>query len=109
MTVDDNAAGVCKFELEHACALSFAVTIGTALVERLRNTLQRCVGHAIELAWSHQRDKLILVYCPGITMRRVAGLVFLLLVLSACGNKAALYLPPPEQKPQQDNKTAPRQ
>jgi predicted small lipoprotein YifL len=41
-------------------------------------------------------------------MRRVAGLVFVLLVLSACGNKAALYLPPPEQNSQQDNKPAPR-
>jgi len=106
MTVDDNAAGVCKFELERACAFSFAVTVGPALVERLRNTLQRRVGHAIELVWSHQRDKLISVYCLGITMRRVAGLVFVLLVLSACGNKAALYLPPPEQNSQQDNKPA---
>jgi len=41
-------------------------------------------------------------------MRSVAGLVFVLLVLSACGNKGALYLPPPEQNSQQDNKPAPR-
>jgi len=42
-------------------------------------------------------------------MRRAAGLIIVLLALSACGTKGALYLPPPEQKPQQDNKTAPRQ
>jgi len=41
-------------------------------------------------------------------MRRAAGLVFVLILLSACGNKGALYLPPQEQNPQQDNKPAPR-
>ena len=40
--------------------------------------------------------------------RRVAGLVLVLLLLSACGNKGALYLPSPEQDPKQDNKPAPR-
>jgi predicted small lipoprotein YifL len=44
-----------------------------------------------------------------IAMRRAAGLILVLLALSACGNKAALYLPPPEHNPQQDNKPAPRQ
>ena len=35
----------------------------------------------------------------------------MLLVLSACGTRGALYLPPPEQKPQQqqDSKPAPKQ
>ncbi|HEY7674584.1 MAG TPA: lipoprotein [Burkholderiales bacterium] len=42
-------------------------------------------------------------------MRLTASLIVLLLALSACGTKGALYLPPPEQKPQQDNKPAPRQ
>jgi predicted small lipoprotein YifL len=40
--------------------------------------------------------------------RRVAGLVFVLLFLSACGNRGALYLPQPEQDPKQDSKPAPR-
>ena len=108
MAVYDNATGVSKLDFEHACALGFAVTIGPALIERLRNPLQRCVGHVVELARSHQRDKLISVYCLDITMRRVAGLVFVLLVLSACGNRGSLYLPPPGQNPQQDSKPAPR-
>jgi predicted small lipoprotein YifL len=42
-------------------------------------------------------------------MRRAAGFILLFLALSACGNKAALYLPPSEKNPQQDNKPAPRQ
>jgi predicted small lipoprotein YifL len=43
-------------------------------------------------------------------MRRTAGLILMLFALSACGTKGALFLPPPEQKPQQqDNKPAPRQ
>ncbi|MGB7540630.1 MAG: lipoprotein [Burkholderiales bacterium] len=44
-------------------------------------------------------------------MRRTAGLIVILLVLSACGTKGPLYLPPPLQKPQQqqDSKPAPRQ
>jgi predicted small lipoprotein YifL len=43
-------------------------------------------------------------------MRSVAGLILMLLALWACGTKGSLYLPPPEQKPQQqDNKPAPRQ
>jgi predicted small lipoprotein YifL len=42
-------------------------------------------------------------------MRRTASLIAFLFALSACGTKGALYLPPPEQKPQQDNKPAPRQ
>jgi len=41
-------------------------------------------------------------------MRRAAGFILLLLILSACGNKGSLYLPPPEKNPQQDNKPAPR-
>jgi len=43
-----------------------------------------------------------------IIMRHAAGLLIMLLALSACGTKGALYLPPPEQK-QQDSKPAPRQ
>jgi predicted small lipoprotein YifL len=42
-------------------------------------------------------------------MRRAAALILVFLALSACGNKTALYLPPPQQNPQQDNKPAPRQ
>lgn len=42
-------------------------------------------------------------------MRCAAGLFLLLLAVSACGTKGALYLPSPEQKQQQDNKPAPRQ
>jgi predicted small lipoprotein YifL len=45
----------------------------------------------------------------GIAMRRAVGLILVFLALSACGNKAALYLPPPERDPQQDSKPAPRQ
>ena len=40
--------------------------------------------------------------------RRVAGLVFVFLLLSACGNRGALYLPQPEQDSKQDSKPAPR-
>jgi len=42
-------------------------------------------------------------------MRRAVGLILVFLVLSACGNKAALYLPPQERDPKQDSKPAPRQ
>jgi len=42
-------------------------------------------------------------------MSRAAALILLFLALSACGNRAALYLPPPEHNPQQDNKPAQRQ
>jgi len=42
-------------------------------------------------------------------MRRAVGLILVFLVLSACGNKAELYLPPPERDPKQDSKPAPRQ
>jgi predicted small lipoprotein YifL len=42
-------------------------------------------------------------------MRRAVGLLLALLVLSACGNKGALYLPGPEENPKQDSKPAPRQ
>ena len=44
-------------------------------------------------------------------MRRTVGFIVVLLVLSACGTRGTLYLPPPEQKPQQqqDNKAAPKQ
>ena len=41
-------------------------------------------------------------------MRRVAGSLVLVLLLTACGTKGPLYLPPPEQKaPQQNNKQLP--
>jgi len=42
-------------------------------------------------------------------MRRVVGLLLVLIALSACGNKGALYLPSPERDPQQNSKTTPRQ
>jgi predicted small lipoprotein YifL len=42
-------------------------------------------------------------------MRRAVGFLLVLLALSACGNKGALYLPTPEQDPQQNSKPAPRQ
>jgi len=42
-------------------------------------------------------------------MRRAVGLLLVLLALSACGNKGALYLPSPERNPQEDGKPAPRQ
>jgi len=45
----------------------------------------------------------------GIAMRRAVGLILVFLALSACGNKAALYLPTPERDPQQDSKPPPRQ
>jgi len=45
----------------------------------------------------------------AIAMRRAVGLILVFLALSACGNKAALYLPPPEQDPKQDSKPSPRQ
>ncbi|MGB5079448.1 MAG: lipoprotein [Burkholderiales bacterium] len=41
-------------------------------------------------------------------MRFAAGLLFVLLTLSACGNKGALYLPSPERTPQQDDRPASR-
>jgi predicted small lipoprotein YifL len=49
------------------------------------------------------------LFIVGIAMRRAVGLILVFLALSACGNKAALYLPPPERDPQQDSKRAPRQ
>jgi len=41
-------------------------------------------------------------------MRLAAGLIVVLLALSACGNRGALYLPKPERSTQQDGKSAPR-
>ncbi len=41
-------------------------------------------------------------------MRFAAGLILVLVALSACGNKGALYLPSPERSPQQNDKPAPR-
>ena len=52
---------------------------------------------------------LVLSLPISIAMRRAVGLIVVFLVLSACGNKAALYLPPPERDPKQDSKPAPRQ
>lgn len=41
-------------------------------------------------------------------MRLIAGLILVILAVSACGTRGPLYLPPPEQKkPPQDNKPAP--
>jgi predicted small lipoprotein YifL len=43
-------------------------------------------------------------------MRRAAGLILVLIALSACGTKGSLYLPSPEKNQQQQNgKSAPRQ
>ena len=42
-------------------------------------------------------------------MRVVGLLLVVVLALSACGNKGALYLPSPEQNPKQDSKSTPRQ
>jgi predicted small lipoprotein YifL len=42
-------------------------------------------------------------------MRRIAGTILALLLLSACGTKGPLTLPHPEQKPPQDSKAAQRQ
>jgi predicted small lipoprotein YifL len=44
-------------------------------------------------------------------MRRGVGLLLVLIALSACGNKGSLYLPTPEQNPEQskNSKSAPRQ
>jgi len=42
-------------------------------------------------------------------MRSAVGFFFVFFLLSGCGNKGALYLPTPEQDPQQDSKPAPRQ
>jgi predicted small lipoprotein YifL len=41
-------------------------------------------------------------------MRFAAGLLLVLVALSACGNKGSLYLPSPEPTPKQDGKPAPR-
>src|SRR5436190_321963 len=49
------------------------------------------------------------IYLSASAMRRAVGLIVVFLALSACGNKAALYLPPPERDPQQNSKPAPRQ
>ncbi len=110
MAVNDDAAAVGKFELEHAFTLGFAVAISPAFIQRLRDPQQCRVGQAFEFARCHRRDKLVFNKLTiGIAMRRAAALILVCLALSACGNKAALYLPPPEQNPQQDNKPAPRQ
>jgi predicted small lipoprotein YifL len=44
-------------------------------------------------------------------LRRAVGLILVLITLSACGNKGSLYLPTPEQNPEQNknSKPAPRQ
>jgi predicted small lipoprotein YifL len=44
-------------------------------------------------------------------MRLAVGLLLVLITLSACGNKGSLYLPTPEQNPEQNKnaKPAPRQ
>ena len=44
-------------------------------------------------------------------MRLAVGLLLVLITLSACGNKGSLYLPTPEQNPEQskNSKPAPRQ
>ena len=42
-------------------------------------------------------------------MRRAVGLLIVFIVLAGCGNKGALYLPPPEKNQQQDSKSSPRQ
>jgi predicted small lipoprotein YifL len=41
-------------------------------------------------------------------MRFVAGLILVLVALSACGNKGTLYLPSPAPNPQHDDKPVPR-
>jgi predicted small lipoprotein YifL len=52
-----------------------------------------------------------MVFPIGFAMRRAVGFIALLLLftLSACGNKAGLYLPSPEKDPRQDSKSTPRQ
>lgn len=40
-------------------------------------------------------------------MRLIAGLILVLVVLSACGTRGPLYLPSPERPPQ-DNNPSPR-
>ena len=42
-------------------------------------------------------------------MRRAVGLLLVFILLSGCGNKGSLYLPPPERDSQQDSKSKPRQ
>ncbi len=42
-------------------------------------------------------------------MRCATGILIILLGLSACGTKGALYIPTPEQKASQDSKASPRQ
>jgi predicted small lipoprotein YifL len=42
-------------------------------------------------------------------MRRAVGLLLFVFILAGCGNKGALYLPPPEKNQQQNSKSSPRQ
>lgn len=42
-------------------------------------------------------------------MRCAVGFLLILITLSGCGNKSALYLPSPERDPQQNTKPVPRQ
>ncbi len=108
MPIDDDAAPIGEFELQYARTFCFAVAVDSAFIQRSGQIFQRSIGQAVELARCHRRDKLVRTHYPLI-MRRAASLIVVLFALSACGTKGALYLPPPEQKPQQDNKTAPRQ
>jgi len=107
VAIYDDAAPIGELELEHTRASEFAVTFRGALVDDPRDSLQHRISQAVELARSHHHDKL--TQSTGIAMRRTVGLLLVLLTLSACGTKGALYLPPPEQAPQQDSKPAPRQ
>src|SRR5258708_34858493 len=111
VTVDDDAGAVGKFELQYAGALGLAVAIRPAFFDCPRDPLQHRIGKAVEFARGHRRAKLVRTNSPsivGIAMRRAVALILVFLALSACGNKTALYLPPPERDPQQDSKPARR-
>ena len=97
MAIDDDLASIGKFNFDNAAGPYFTVEIGVSRLERSFYELKHFVSHLIELGLVHR--VLVSSFISHFsTMRQIFFLLGLFLLLSACGTKGPLTLPPKQEK-----------
>ena len=97
MTIDDDFSTVGKLHFNDPTGLYFIIKIGVSRLQRFFYALKHFVSHLIELGLVHR--VLVSNFISGFcTMRQLIFSLGLLFLLSACGTKGPLTLPPKQDK-----------